>query len=684
MGKRPASDANSEHEVGPAHKRARRETINLQNENTTGDGDYDEEMPVVELGDDEAFEAKYRARFQREIEEKGERCKSKVGGIAEYGTIERVEMTNFMCHQRLAINLDPRINFVVGNNGSGKSAVLSAIAIALGGRSASTGRGTGLKSFIKEGQGVAEVIVVLKNGGPDAYCPDVYGKAIKITRRFNDKGSSSYTIKGAKDNYNKTISSKKEELTNITDYMNLQVDNPVTVLTQDTSRQFLASSKAKDKYQFFLSGTLLTQLLDAYQLVLESLKKTETILESKQTVIPDLKRQFTEAQTKYRHAKAAKRQYERITELECEMAWAHMKLKKAEMEALITAHETAKRKEETVRGLVREEENRLEQATQAVNTANEQEDARDSTAALEEKRKAIRENIKTKKNKLLEVKNQKSEMNNALQQSNLTIKQWSERISAEEAKLQDGRQELREKLNVDMAKVQEQSRVEEENLSECQANIASLRQFIQAKKEEWREAGFSRERIRDNIASIQQNMQRLHGAQKNQINKFGNNLDQVLADVSRARWHGQPPLGPLGQYVEVKEARWAPLMRVNLGSLMSSFAVTDHRDRETLSRILRRHDNPSPNIIVAEVDMFDFSDGEPPARLLTPLRVLNIKHDWVIRLLINSAHIERTCLADTRAEAQHCRKLEQRESLHDYATLPSSRMATPHYAHQGA
>ncbi|KAG8790243.1 Structural maintenance of chromosomes protein 6 [Ceratobasidium sp. 428] len=550
------------------------------------------------------------------------------------------------------MNFDPRINFVVGNNGSGKSAVLSAIAIALGGRSASTGRGTGLKNFIKEGQSVAEVIVVLKNEGLDAYRPEVYGKAIKITRRFTDKGSSSYTIKGAKDNYKKTISSKKEELTNITDHMNIQVDNPVVVLTQDTSRQFLASSRAKDKYQFFLNGTLLTQLSDEYQSILESMKKTDTILQSKQTVVPDLKRQFVEAQAKYREAQAAKQQHERMIDLECEVTWAHIKLKKAEMKALMTDHETAKKNTEKAQGLVREEEDHLEQATQAVNTASEQEDAHNSIATLEERRKAIREDIKARKNKLLEVKNQKSEMNNALQQSNSTIKALTERIQVEEAKLQDGRRELREKLNMDMEKVQRQLKVEEENLSECQANIANLQRLVQTKKAEYNEIRSSRERIRTDIVSVQQNIQRLQHTQQHQINKFGNNLDRVLADVARARWHGQPPLGPLGQYVEVKDARWAPLMRTNLGSLMSSFAVTDQRDRETLSRILVQHKNANPNIIVAEVDLFDYSDGEPPAHLLTPLRVLTIKHDWVVRLLINSAYIERTCITNTRADAQ--------------------------------
>ncbi|KAG9077431.1 Structural maintenance of chromosomes protein 6, partial [Ceratobasidium sp. UAMH 11750] len=373
--------------------------------------------------------------------------------------------------------------------------------------------------------------------------------------------------------------------------MNLQVDNPVVVLTQDTSRQFLASSKAKDKYQFFLNGTSLTQLSDEYESILESLKKTETILQSKQTVVPDLKRQFTEAQNKYREAQAAKQQHERVTDLEREIAWSHMKIKKAQMQALVTDHETARKNAEKAQGLVEAEETQLTQATQAVNAANEEENAEDSAAGLEERRKTIREEIKAKKSKLLEVKNQKSEMNNALQQANSTIKGLTERIVAEEAKLQDGRRELREKLNLDMERVQRQVKAEEENLNECQANIANLQQLVQARKEEWREISSNRERIRTEIPSIQRNIQRLQDSQKHQINVFGKGLDRALVDISQARWYGQPPVGPLGQYVEVKDPHWIPLMRVNLGTLMASFAVTDQRDREPLSRILQKHGN---------------------------------------------------------------------------------------------
>ena len=101
-------------------------------------------------------------------------------------------MSQFMCHKLLSFNFGPQINFIIGtsridahiatssdastgHNGSGKSAVLSAITVALGGKTASTGRGAGLKSFIREGQ--SYVLPLLKsalrsNGGQSGRSDD--------------------------------------------------------------------------------------------------------------------------------------------------------------------------------------------------------------------------------------------------------------------------------------------------------------------------------------------------------------------------------------------------------------------------------------------------------------------------------------------------------------------------------
>ena len=80
----------------------------------------------------------------------------------------------------------------------------------------------------------AEVTITIKNEGEDAYKPSVYGKSIVVTRRFTKEGNSSYKIK-SKDG--KTISTKREELSAICDHMNIQVDNPLNILSQGTEYQ---------------------------------------------------------------------------------------------------------------------------------------------------------------------------------------------------------------------------------------------------------------------------------------------------------------------------------------------------------------------------------------------------------------------------------------------------------------
>lgn len=67
------------------------------------------------------------------------------------GTIARVEVVNFMCHKYLKVDFGPKINFVIGHNGSGKSAILTAITLCLGANASATNRGKSVSSFIKEG-----------------------------------------------------------------------------------------------------------------------------------------------------------------------------------------------------------------------------------------------------------------------------------------------------------------------------------------------------------------------------------------------------------------------------------------------------------------------------------------------------------------------------------------------------
>ena len=49
----------------------------------------------------------------------------------ENGTISKIEIINFMCHEHLEVNFSPNITFITGPNGSGKSAILAALQVFL-------------------------------------------------------------------------------------------------------------------------------------------------------------------------------------------------------------------------------------------------------------------------------------------------------------------------------------------------------------------------------------------------------------------------------------------------------------------------------------------------------------------------------------------------------------------------
>ena len=61
------------------------------------------------------------------------------------GIIKRVRLFNFMCHESFDAEWHPNLNFIIGENGSGKSAVLSGILIGLGARANTTSRTKAIK-----------------------------------------------------------------------------------------------------------------------------------------------------------------------------------------------------------------------------------------------------------------------------------------------------------------------------------------------------------------------------------------------------------------------------------------------------------------------------------------------------------------------------------------------------------
>ena len=129
---------------------------------------------------------------------------------------------------------------------------------------------------------------------------ETYGDLITVERIINQNGGGGYKIFNENGNlvlqqlkccYNvrpnfsgRAVSNKREDLNRILAKMNLQVDNPVCILNQETAKNFLHSSDPKSKYLLFERATQMDQMTKGFAMAEEELARSKSCLKEKISV----------------------------------------------------------------------------------------------------------------------------------------------------------------------------------------------------------------------------------------------------------------------------------------------------------------------------------------------------------------------------------------------------------------
>jgi len=148
--------------------------------------------------------------------------------------------------------------------------------------------------------------------------------------------------------------------------------------------------------------------------------------------------------------------------------------------------------------------------------------------------------------------------------------------------------------------------------------------------------------------------------------KFGNSsmaelVSAVQAASSRKAFH-VPPVGPIGHYLTLTDARWARAVESAVGLSFDTFLVQDQHDCAVLRRLIQQsgialRDRPRICVMNLKLPMHTVPDGrQPMANLPTVLRVLRCSdrsvENAVINFLIDNARIESLALAISTGEAR--------------------------------
>ncbi|KAF8940184.1 P-loop containing nucleoside triphosphate hydrolase protein [Dissophora ornata] len=608
---------------------------------------WGEEENDMETLDDVTRTEQAEMEFQKSKAQRGRH-----GMIAEMGVIEVIEMFDFMCHRHLKVPFGPKINFIIGHNGSGKSAILTAIMVCLGGKANATNRAQSLKALIREGAAQTEVKLQLRNRGPDAYKPDIYGESIIIERRISKDGTSGYKIKSSK---GKTISTKREELSAMCDHMNIQVDNPMNVLSQDTARQFLQSSTGEDKYKFFSRGTQLTQLSIDYETVRECIDTMQNTIKIKSDLLPELFELAKAAQARFKDSQQAATLELKVEDLKKQVAWAQIEDLEKGVEQAEKTLGSVKAKIPAIEKKRAQEERAIQELDQKIQdlekTANEH---GHSNAPAQEQKRELEHQLREKRNDMKSVQEEERTVNDEIKALRDQIRGFDQKIEQETKRLQANTQSKRTEIENKIQKLGIVIDQGKRQLAESRETCSKLEQQVEEGKGRLEHINSAAQRAKGELSENQDRIRQMKDQKQNSLKAFGPSIPDVLKSIQevteRGGWRGEPPVGPLGRHVKLREQAWAPVIESALGNVLNAFAVTTDADRSSLFTILKRH-RCNSDIILTKKVIFDYRGKEPATNFVTINRILDFDNEWVRRLLIDKNSIESTILVEKRSDA---------------------------------
>lgn len=575
------------------------------------------------------------------------------------GIIESVHLKNFMCHSKLDFNFSERTNFIIGRNGSGKSAILTSLIIGLGGKANTASRGTSVKSLVETGKRSAEVTIRLQNKGRDAFKHDQYGDAILISRRLTADGSSQYKIKSCN---GAVISSKREELTRILDHFNIQIDNPVMILNQETSRNFLQSKSARDKYNFFMKATQLEKLQATYSKIEEERAATDRDLTLKEKLLPELEREVKRLEKLWRAFENLEDQRVKLCRLKAELLWAKVK----EKEDVMLQTEAACQKEG--RALSKLEEKIAEMDVKIEEHAKLQQelqaqlnDAVERVQAIQPAMLAGRKEYTVKKDQLREKEQTMARVDRELAAKRKEAEIVRGRISelcafdyGKQAEERAQREAQIRELETRKDELRSRLRTSEHHCEQVKSSVDECSAKLNSFKGEQRE-------LKDNMRFLSNSIQNLQASKKDSLQRFGRHIPTLLREIDGALSKGmfrKRPKGPLGSLIKLKDQHWDLATECCLGGILHAFLVDNDQDAKILRQIMSKvmGAERKPPIITSAFmgTVYNYkSKAMRSSRYPNLLDNLEIEDPDVINCIIDQRGVEKIALIDTNHEARN-------------------------------
>lgn len=582
-----------------------------------------------------------------------------------------------MCHSSLEIQFGDHVNFITGQNGSGKSAILTALCVAFGCRARGTQRAATLKDFIKTGCSYSSILVEIKNQGDDAFKPEIYGDLIIIERRITESHSSTVL----KDHQGKKVSSRRDELRELVEHYNIDVENPCVIMSQDKSREFLHSGNDKDKFKFFFKATLLQQVSDLLQSIRGQLDAANEVVNELENLINPIVKELHQLSEKIKNMEHVEGIAQEVQNLKKKLAWAWVYDVDKRIQEQNVKLEKLKERVPTCQTRIDKHLAKVEELkyiliakkAQITSLMEKTSEVRRMKDELQQKLSfATRERMELQEEHSRGtnlIKNMTSQISRLEQQVHEIKDQHMKDTQAQESEIEEQMEKLQgevDRVGQTCRRLQQEENSLFESLSTAKEDIKNLVKEIDDTERKFRDLG-------SQIREIQQH-------RTNKVTAFGgervlNLLRAIERHEKRFKSH---PIGPVGAHVTlISGDKWALAVDCAIGRILDAFIVTDHRDQLILRECAREARYNNLWIIIHDFSRPQLSipnDLLPRTNHPTVLSVVQSDNRTVFNVLVDQGHAERQVLVPDYDVGKHVAFDNRDDNLKEVYTIEGLRM----------
>ncbi|BFI29248.1 structural maintenance of chromosomes protein 5 [Marchantia polymorpha subsp. ruderalis] len=270
------------------------------------------------------------------------RAKTASRGQDDYapGNIIEIELHNFMTYGHIKSKPGPRLNLVIGPNGTGKSSLVCAICIGLAGEPQLLGRAGQIGDFVKRGEESGWTKISLRGNSDD--------EVVVITRKINSRNKSDWLLN------DRSVS--KKDVQDVVQGFNIQLNNLTQFLPQDRVCEFakLTPIELLGETEKAVGDPELSAQHQRLKVLSEDLKMLQTTVSQLESSLAQNKASNRELEEDGQRMRQRNELLEKAASLRKKLPWLKYDEKKA-------AYQAAKEAENLSKNTLRDAQNRQQE-----------------------------------------------------------------------------------------------------------------------------------------------------------------------------------------------------------------------------------------------------------------------------------------------------------------------------------